>query len=85
MRSGPLRLDLMMQLVDISADCKKDALCQYVFLSTVQIPTKIHVLFDVCKGTFRLNAPVHPQLCAIFTDDSFQILLPFLLHEFGHI
>lgn len=42
-------LNLAMKLIDISSHRQKDALCQCIFFSSVQISSKIHVFLYISK------------------------------------
>ena len=66
-----------MKLIDISSHCKKDALCQCIRFSSVQVSPKIHVFFYIGKRTFCLNTAVHTEHRSILTCDPFQIFCLF--------
>ena len=74
-------LNLAMKLIDISSHRQKDALCQCICLSTIQISSKIHVLFYVSKRTFCLNTAIHTEHRSLLTCDPFQIFCTFLTHR----
>ena len=61
MKPCPPVLDPEMQLVDVPPHRKKDALGQCIFPSAIEIAPEVHVLFYICKRTFRLDAPIDPK------------------------
>ena len=65
MASRPFSLNLAMKLIYISSHCQKDALCQCICLSSVQISPKIHVFFYISKRPFCLNTAIHPDYLLI--------------------
>ena len=58
-----------MQFADVIGYGQKDALCQYILPSTIQIPAEIHILIDHGKAALSLDTSVHPQLGAVFSRD----------------
>lgn len=55
------------------------------FVHTAQKPPKAHVLLDITKGAFHLDAPVHPQFTSFFAGQPCQILCTVLDKFFGNI
>ena len=80
MLACPSCLNLMVQFIDVISNRQQDTLGGDICFSTIQIPSELHILFDVRKAVFRLDTPVHPQLCPVFAGNPFQCLLPFFFH-----
>ena len=85
MISHSIRLNFSMKLVDIMSHSQKNAFCSYILLSSAKISAESHVLFNISKGAFYLNAAVHSQLTALFTDDSFHIFFSALHKLFRNL
>src|SRR5699024_5823476 len=47
--------------------------------------SEFHILFNVCKASFRLDASVHPELCTINTGNPLQCFLTFFFHFFRNV
>lgn len=63
---------------------KKDAFCKDTLTSTTQESRKGTVRFDVCKTSFYLYAPVHPQLLSLQTIDPLIFISPESFEIFGY-
>ena len=72
-----------MKLIDVIGNGQENTLGQCILFSPIKVTAEVHIFFYHGKTAFRLNAPVHPQLCPILRRDPFQCFLPFLFHHFG--
>ena len=82
MLTCPSRLDFMMKFIHVIANRQQDTLGGYICLPAIQISSESHILFEVCKTSFRLDTPVHPKLCPIITGNPLQCLLTLFFHLF---
>ena len=81
----PSCLNLMMKFVYIMPYRQQDTLGGYICLPSVYISPESHILFNVCKASFRLYASVHSKLCSIITGNPFYCFLTFFFHLFRNI
>ena len=54
MLACPSCLNLMVQFIDVISNRQQDTLGGDICFSTIQIPSELHILFDVRKAAFRL-------------------------------